>query len=110
MTDIKDPLDPNNAESGRWSGMLRLRNYFLTGLVIAVPLFLTVYLTWAFVVWLDSWVEPFIPTQYSPTSYLPIRIPGFGLVVAALFITILGFLTANLAGRTLVSRGEALLN
>ena len=85
--------------------MLRLRNYFLTGLVTAGPLFLTVYLTWAFIVWIDSWV---------PASFRrPIRriascryVPGFGLVVALVFITLLGFLTANLVGRTFVTWGE----
>ena len=53
--------------------MARLRNYFLTGLVIAAPLFLTVYITWSFVDWIDSWVEPLIPAAYRPDSYLPLR-------------------------------------
>ncbi|MCB1501886.1 MAG: DUF502 domain-containing protein [Bauldia sp.] len=89
--------------------MQRFRNYFLTGLVIAAPLFLTVYLTWAFVVWIDSWVTPVIPPQYNPNTYLPFEIPGFGLIVAIAFLTLLGFLTANFVGRKLVSFGEAIL-
>jgi len=36
----------------------RLRNYFLTGLVVAGPLFITVYLTWSFITWVDAWVQP----------------------------------------------------
>jgi uncharacterized membrane protein len=109
MSDIKDPEEPPPGDTGHRSLMLRLRNYFLTGLVTAVPLFLTVYLTWAFIVWIDSWVTPFIPAAYTPDRFLPVSVPGFGLVVALLFITVLGFLTANLAGRTFVAWGESLL-
>jgi len=88
----------------------RLRNYFLTGLVVAGPLAITVYLTWSFITWVDDWVRPFIPVAYRPETYLPWRIPGTGLVVAFFAITMLGFLTANLVGRTLVEAGETLLD
>lgn len=112
MTDTNDPLDPGRAETTtrRSAYRLRLRTYFLTGLVITVPLFLTLYITWTIVVWIDSWVTPLLPLAYTPDAYLPFHVPGFGLVVALVVITILGFLTANLAGRTLVARGEALLS
>ena len=43
-----------------------------------------------------------------PISYLPFAVPGFGLVVALVFITLLGFLTANYVGGRLVAFGEAL--
>ncbi len=89
--------------------MHRLRNYFLTGLIIAAPLFITIYITWGFIVWIDSWVTPFIPDAYNPNTYLPFAIPGFGLVVAIVFLTLLGSLTANFVGRKLVSWGEYLL-
>ncbi len=89
--------------------MHRLRNYFLTGLIIAAPLFLTVYITWTFVQWIDSWVTPFIPSQYRPDHYLPFAVPGFGLVVALAFIALLGFLTANFVGRQTIALGESVL-
>lgn len=88
----------------------RLRNYFLTGLVVAGPLAITVYLTWSFITWVDDWVRPFIPVAYRPETYLPWRVPGTGLIVAFFAITLLGFLTANLVGRTLVEAGETLLD
>lgn len=111
MTDGAEPPERTLAEEARRSrGMLRFRNYFLTGLVIAAPLFLTVYITWGFIVWIDSWVTPFIPAAYSPDTYLPFTVPGFGLVVAIVCITLLGFLTANLVGRTALSWGESLLD
>ena len=51
-------------------------------------------------------MTPFIPAAYTPDRYLPISVPGFGLVVALVFITLLGFLTANLVGRTLRRLGR----
>lgn len=88
----------------------RLRNYFLTGVVVAGPLAITLYLTWYVITLVDRWVEPLIPTIYLPSTYLPFHVPGFGLVFAFFALTILGFLTANLVGRTLLSTGETLLD
>jgi uncharacterized membrane protein len=87
----------------------RIRNYFLTGLVVAGPLAITVWLTWSFITWVDDLVHPFIPVAYRTETYLPGRIPGSGLVIAVVALTLLGFLTANLVGRTLVEAGERIL-
>src|SRR5215469_18342649 len=89
--------------------MGRLRNYFLTGLVVAGPVAITLWLTWWFVTWVDGLVRPFVPIAYRPETYLPFGLPGSGLIVAVIALTLLGFLTANLIGRTLVDLGESLL-
>lgn len=89
--------------------MTRLRNYFLTGFIVCAPLAITAYLTWSFVGWVDSWVKPYIPTRYSPDTYLPFAVPGFGLIVALVLITLIGFLAANIVGRAIVNFGERLL-
>lgn len=92
--------------AGPWA---RIRNYFLTGLVVTGPVAITLYLTWSFITWVDDLVRPFIPVAYRPETYLPVRIPGSGLIIAFIALTLLGFLTANLVGRTLVEAGEMLL-
>jgi uncharacterized membrane protein len=89
--------------------MARFRNYFLTGLIVAGPVAITLYLTWWFVTWVDNLVRPFVPTAYRPETYLPFGLPGSGLIVAVIALTLLGFLAANLIGRTLVDLGERLL-
>ncbi|SKA37834.1 DUF502 domain-containing protein [Consotaella salsifontis] len=89
--------------------MMRLRNYFLTGFVILAPLAITLWLTWSFVQWVDGWVTPYIPGRYNPNTYLPFPLPGFGLLVALVMITLVGFLAANLIGRTILNWGERLL-
>jgi uncharacterized membrane protein len=88
----------------------RLRNYFLTGLVLVGPLYITVSLTWWFINWVDGLVRPFIPVAYRPETYLPIKVPGTGLIVALVALTLLGFLTANFVGRKLVETSEKILN
>jgi uncharacterized membrane protein len=87
----------------------RIRTYFLTGLVVAGPVAITIWLVWSFVTWVDDLVRPFIPVAYRPETYLPFKMPGFGLIIAFVALTTLGFLAANLVGRTMVEIGETIL-
>lgn len=112
MAEIDPQLEPLPSELPvPHSGvMARIRTYFLTGLVVAGPVAVTAYLTWSFITWVDNVVRPFIPPSYRPETYLPGPIPGTGLVIAFIALTLLGFLTANLVGRSLLELGERLLN
>ncbi|WP_426608672.1 DUF502 domain-containing protein [Bradyrhizobium sp. McL0616] len=98
---LPDPIpEPHTGLMGRF------RNYFLTGLIVTGPIAITLYLVWWFVTWVDGVVRPFIPLAYRPETYMPYVVPGWGLIVAVFALTMLGFLTANLIGRTLVDLGE----
>src|SRR5690242_15473027 len=88
----------------------RIRNYFLTGLIVTGPVAITIWLTWSFVTWVDDLVRPFIPVAYRPETYFNVYIPGYGLIIALFTLTFVGFLTANLVGRSLVELGEKLLH
>jgi uncharacterized membrane protein len=103
-----EPPSPDVSEppKRRSRTMLRLQANFLAGLVIAAPLVLTITISWWFVQWIDNLVDPFIPTFYRPDSYLRFSIPGFGLIVALIFITLLGFVARNYVGHQLVVWGE----
>ena len=90
--------------------MTRLRNYFLTGIIVTAPLAITAYLAWSVIGWVDAWVKPYIPSRYNPDTYLNFTIPGVGLIFALLMITLIGFVTANFVGRAVVGFGERLLN
>lgn len=87
----------------------KLRTYFLTGLIVAGPAGITLYVSWSLITWIDGWVKPYLPAAYNPETYLSIPVPGFGLFVALFGITLIGFLTANIVGRTLIHWGEGLL-
>jgi uncharacterized membrane protein len=88
----------------------RIRTYFLTGLIVAGPVAVTLWLVWWFVTWVDGLVRPFMPVAYRPETYLPVQIPGLGLIIVFVALTLLGFLTANLIGRKLVAFGESILS
>ena len=88
----------------------RLRSWFFTGLVVFGPLALTAYVGWWFVSTIDAWVKPLAPSVLWPDNYLPVHVPGFGVAIALVGVTALGFLAANIAGRTLVGAGEAMLD
>lgn len=92
------------------SAAARLRNYFLTGLILVGPLYITINLTWWLINWVDDLMRPFIPASLRPETYLPFKVPGIGLITAFFGLTLLGFLTANLVGRTLIEFSENLLN
>ena len=102
--------DIEKVTASQTSVMGRIRNYFLTGLIVTGPIAVTIWLIWSFVSWVDSFITPLIPPAYRPETYLPWPIPGTGLVIAVVGLTLLGFLTANLVGRSLVELGEGLLN
>ena len=74
----------------------RLRNYFLTGLVVVGPVTITIYIAWYVINIVDRWVKPYIPHIYNPDTYLPFAVPGIGLVFAILMLTMIGALAANL--------------
>ena len=88
----------------------RLKAYFFTGLVIIAPIAITIWATIWFISIFDQWVKPYIPDAYNPNSYLPIRLPGLGLIVALIGITATGALAANLVGRTMIGLWDKVLN
>ncbi|WP_417843026.1 DUF502 domain-containing protein [Thalassospira sp.] len=92
----------------------RLRTYFLTGVLVSAPLAITFGLAWWFIEFVDGSVMPLIPAKYNPEIYLPeayqsYGIPGFGLLVIVIAITLVGWLTTNFAGRALIKVYERIL-
>ncbi len=112
MNDVPDPLlqSPEAAPVHRHRLGAGLRTWFLTGLVIAGPLAVTAWIVWWFVTTVDNAIRPLIPASWWPENFLPFYVPGLGVVFAFCGLTLLGFLAANLAGRTLLRLGEAILD
>ncbi len=84
----------------------RLRDYFLTGVVVSAPIGITIYLTWALISFVDETIKPLIPARYNPETYFSLSFPGLGLLIMLVLLTLLGALTANFFGRTLLGYGE----
>jgi uncharacterized membrane protein len=103
---IPPPVPPPKPRTGAGAA---LRTYFLTGIIVVAPLAITAYVVWSFVDFVDRLVTPLLPAVYNPRTYLPFDVPGVGVVVGAFALTLIGFLAANLLGRTLVVAGERVL-
>jgi len=102
-------LAEKNGGRQTWRIGARLRNYFLTGLVIVGPVSITVYILWWFINVVDAWMKPLVPDIYNPDTYLRISLPGVGLIFAVFMLMVIGALAANLFGRTLISYGEMIV-
>ena len=101
---VAGPEEPASSHLGA-----RLRSYFLTGLIVVGPVAITIYVVWWFITLVDAWVKPLIPPQYLPEHYLPFNVPGVGLIFGITGVMLVGALTANLFGRTLVTYSEMML-
>ena len=76
----------------------RLRNYFIAGIVVLVPIGITLYLTRFFI----SISSKLIPNELNPYSYLPFAIPGLEILLAIIFITIIGSLSLSFIGKKIL--------
>jgi len=88
----------------------RLRAYFFAGILITAPVSLTIYLAWLFIRFVDERVFSLLPPEYNPESYLPFFIPGIGLLVALVGLTLIGAVTAGFLGRAARHLIEGVLN
>ena len=85
----------------------RIRAWFFTGLLVTAPVLLTLYITWAAIKLIDSQVSKLLPGF--ETSILG-NVPGIGLVIGAVLITLIGAIAAGFLGRYIIRLGEAILN
>ena len=79
----------------RISFIARLRNYFITGIVVLVPIGITLYLTTFFI----SISSKLIPPGINPNNYLPFAIPGLEILLSVIFITLIGGLSLSFIGK-----------
>ncbi len=111
MTDIP----PNTS---RRSILGALRASFLTGLVVVLPVGLTIYVVWGVIGWIDGWILPLIPYQFKPEVLFqrwfgpeftfPVR--GVGVLVFLVFTAVVGALARGLIGRSIMRRAENLVD
>ena len=83
-----------------------LRNNFIAGVVVLIPIGITLYLT-LFIINVSS---KLIPKEINPNHYLPYNIPGLEILIAVLLITIIGWLSLSFIGKRLFNLFESVLN
>lgn len=101
--------DATPAPPAKGGPLTTLRNWFFAGLVVAAPVGITFWLVWSFVVLVDGAVTPLLPSAWDPENWLGFPLPGLGIIIAVLGLTLLGAIVANLFGRTMVRVGELIL-
>ena len=84
----------------------RIRTYFLTGVVVLIPIGITIYLT----VLIMSISPSLIPASINPNKYLPFNIPGLEFLIAFIIITFVGMVSLTFIGKTLLNFGQRILN
>ena len=89
----------------RISIFARLRNYFITGIVVLVPIGITLYLTKFFI----SISSKLIPKEINPNSYMPYAIPGLEIILAVIFISFIGYLSLSFIGKKILQLFNDLL-
>lgn len=107
---LRDPAPPRPVRRIRGGLAGRLRAYFLAGVLITAPISITIYLAWLFISFVDDSVMPLLPARYNPESYLPFSVPGIGLIVVLVGLTLIGAVTAGFIGRFFLRLSEQILN
>ncbi|WP_308916985.1 DUF502 domain-containing protein [Jannaschia sp. LMIT008] len=93
----------------------RLRNNFLTGLIVIAPIGLTFWLLWSVIGWIDGFVLPFIPRRYNPELWLQqnldigLDIRGIGVIFFLVFTVLVGWLAKGFIGRRILRWAEWLV-
>ncbi len=105
MSSPADPPPPRKLPRNRL--VERLRGYFFAGILVTGPILLTVYLTWLFIDLIDGAMRWLLPDRYNPATYL--HVPGVGLVLGIVALTLIGAATANYVGRIFLRLSERVL-
>jgi uncharacterized membrane protein len=78
--------------------LVRLRNYFITGAIVLIPIGITIYLT-LFLIKISS---NLLPNKINPNNYLPFDIPGIEILITVVLITIIGSLSLSFIGKKIL--------
>ncbi|CAE7537731.1 unnamed protein product, partial [Symbiodinium sp. CCMP2456] len=97
------------ARSLRPGLLQRLRNYLLAGVLITAPMGITFWLAWQFISFVDARVAPLLPAPWQPDSFLPFGLPGLGLAIILVGLTVIGMFAAGWLGRWMMRTSEWVL-
>ncbi len=83
-----------------------LRRHFFTGVALAAPIVITIWLIATIINLFDYWFSAIVPAAYNPQNALPFAVPGLGLLAGVASLTLLGVLARNFFGRRLIQLSE----
>ncbi|PJE33586.1 hypothetical protein PSM7751_03981 [Pseudooceanicola marinus] len=103
---MNDPLSETSSSTQRPGVLARLRSSFLTGIVVILPVALTIWLLWSLLGWVDGFVLPLVPERFQPEQYIGINLRGVGIIFFLVFTILIGWIAKGLIGRSLIRYGE----
>ena len=104
-------MNLKNGENKIQVGLIaKFRNYFFTGILVTVPILITLYVTWIVITFIDIKVAGLLPEYLNFREAFPYQIPGLGLIIVIIFVTLIGALTPGLLGRTFLRFGERIVS
>jgi uncharacterized membrane protein len=110
MEELETTKEVSLSKPARLGLGARLRGYFFAGILVLAPISITVYIAWLLISFIDEQVFAVIPPAYNPETYLPFSIPGIGVILMLVSVTLIGALTAGYLGRLLLRLSERVLN
>jgi len=87
----------------------KIKNLFLTGLLILIPIFVTIYVATGMINFIDS-IGDILPKKFNPETYLPFHIPGLGIIYTVIIALIAGLLVRNYIGKKALGYWEMVVN
>ena len=90
--------------------LAKIKNYFLTGVLVSAPVFITFWIVFSLVKFFDQLITPLIPFYINPNYYLPRDVPGLGLIILVTLLVFIGFITASFFGSFIIKKTELLIN
>ena len=90
--------------------LAKIKNYFLTGVLVSAPVFITFWIVFSLVKFFDQLITPLIPFYINPNYYLPRDVPGLGLIILVALLVFIGFITASFFGSLILKKTESLIS
>lgn len=89
--------------------MNRIKSYFITGVIVAAPVAITVYMSYHLLLWINAVTSKLIPQSWTIGNFVPYAVPGLGLLLLLLVLLLIGMLTTGYVGKFFVRLWERLI-
>lgn len=87
----------------------KIKAYFFTGILVTAPVGMTFYLAYKLIIWLDRLVNRVLPPEFRPDNYLPVTVPGLGIIVLTALMIVIGMFATGFLGKFFLRLGEWIL-
>lgn len=84
----------------------KIKAYLFTGILVTAPVAMTFYLAYKLIFWLDKLVNRVLPPEFRPDNYLPVTVPGLGIIILVVLLILIGMFATGFLGKFFLRLGE----